>query len=631
MGECEICSNKNIPCQPINQIEYQKLYSYKSALCKINFNSKKEGKILNCCGTGFFCQLDENDIPFKKALFTNNHVLNEQNIKINKKIRLEYLNEPKIIEITKDRRKFTSELFDYTCIEIFEEDNIKKFFKIDKSFFQKEEIFILQHPLGGKISHSVGRINEVKNNIINHTASTLGGSSGSPLIKRSNIDLILGIHFGAEGGHLNLGTPFSIIIEDIKYKLTVHQKINLVYHKNNNNNSKLYLNDYNTYKKYYNPNRLFGSKFVENNEYNIKLMINGRESKLVEEYDLKEGINNIQMIILNILTNLEEMFSNCISLKNIDELKYLDTREVYSFRSMFVGCSSLTDVNALKDWNVSNGNDFSAMFGACSSLTDINGLINWNVSNGSEYIGMFSRCSALSDIKGLRNWDVSKGKNFTAMFIECKSLKSLKGLENWNVSNSTKLIQMFSFCQKLKDINALLNWNVSNVENFSFMFNECSALSDISALKNWDVSKCNVFDSMFQSCSFKNLNGLENWNVSNGYNFKAMFCSCKLLLNINSLKNWDVSKGKNFSGMFASCYLLSDISPIRNWNVSNGEDFSYMFQFCSSLSDILVLKNWKIPKGINPIGLFSGCSSLLRLEDIVELSAHWLFDNEEFI
>ena len=355
MGECESCSKKNTPCQPITQEEYQQLYSYKSALCKIKFNSKEGDKILNCCGTGFFCQIDEKDIPFKKALFTNNHVLNEQNIETNKKIIIEYLNEPKIIEITKNRRKFTSELFDYTCIEIFDEDNIKKFFKIDKSFFEKEEIFILQHPLGGKISHSVGRIKEFKNNIIKHTASTLGGSSGSPLIKRSNIDLILGIHFGAESGYLNLGTPFSIIIKDIKYKLTVHQKINLIYHKNNNNNE-LYLYDYNTYKKYYNPNRIFGSKFVENNECNIKLMINGRESKLVEEYDLKEGINNIQMIILNILTNLEEMFSNCISLKNIEELKYLDTKQINNFSGMFFGCSSLSDLKPIQNWNFSKMN-----------------------------------------------------------------------------------------------------------------------------------------------------------------------------------------------------------------------------------------------------------------------------------
>lgn len=142
MGACDSCLKKDTPCQPITQKEYEQLYSYKSALCKI--------KLLNLSGTGFFCQIDENDIPFKKALFTNNHVLDEKNIEINKKIIFEYLNESKTIEITKNRRKFTNILFDYTCIEIFDEDDIQKFFKIEKSFSEKEEIFILQYPLGKK-------------------------------------------------------------------------------------------------------------------------------------------------------------------------------------------------------------------------------------------------------------------------------------------------------------------------------------------------------------------------------------------------------------------------------------------------------------------------------------------------
>ena len=37
------------------------------------------------------------------------------------------------------------------------------------------------------------------------------------------------------------------------------------------------------------------------------------------------------MIIKNKLTNLEFMFYDCISLENIDELKYLDTKNVNNF------------------------------------------------------------------------------------------------------------------------------------------------------------------------------------------------------------------------------------------------------------------------------------------------------------
>ena len=73
--------------------------------------------------------------------------------------------------------------------------------------------------------------------------------------------------------------------------------INLIYEKH----KKKYNHDY---------NNIFGSKFVENNKENIKLIINVEKSELIEKYDLKVGINNMQLIIINTLTNLECMFYN---------------------------------------------------------------------------------------------------------------------------------------------------------------------------------------------------------------------------------------------------------------------------------------------------------------------------------
>ena len=43
----------------------------------------------------------------------------------------------------------------------------------------------------------------------------------------------------------------------------------------------------------------------------------------MEKYNLKEGINIITLLIINKLTNINGMFSQCISLLKIDELKYL--------------------------------------------------------------------------------------------------------------------------------------------------------------------------------------------------------------------------------------------------------------------------------------------------------------------
>ena len=108
--------------------------------------------------------------------------------------------------------------------------------------------------------------------------------------------------------------------------------------------------------------KIFGEDFVDENQDNIELYINGEKNELTSEYELKKGINNIKLVIKNKLENLSFMFDECKTLKNIDGLKYLNTENCESFESLFNGCSSLTDIKALENWNVSNVTNFRGMF-----------------------------------------------------------------------------------------------------------------------------------------------------------------------------------------------------------------------------------------------------------------------------
>ena len=47
------------------------------------------------------------------------------------------------------------------------------------------------------------------------------------------------------------------------------------------------------------------------------------------------------------------MFYECYYLKNLEELKYLNTKYCNNFSYMFYGCSQLSDIKALEKWNVS--------------------------------------------------------------------------------------------------------------------------------------------------------------------------------------------------------------------------------------------------------------------------------------
>ena len=553
--------NKN-QAGPINPKEIQELYKYEPALCKIEFQILKDGKIANYSGTGFFCEINDDNIPFKRALFTNNHVLNEKRIENGKEIEFEYLKEKKKIKITNERKKFTNSILDYTCIEIFDSDKIKKFFTIDKSFFGNRndlldnEFFILQYPNGGDLCFQGGKITKILEDVIVHSVPTDEGSSGSPLIKRYNNILVVGIHFGAKYDVsskeflYNVATPFNIIIKDIKNKLINDIKkhnilnntkiiepivssrniINIMYEKKNNN-----FNSNDVFSL--NPNNIFGSNFVKNNINNIQIIIKDKLYPLMDKYTLNEGKNYIKIKILKKLTTLEDMFSQCISLKNIDELKYLDTKEVNNFSGVFYGCSSLSNINALQNWNVSKGNDFSAMFFGCSSLSDLTPLQNWDVSNGTNFSYMFCGCSAISNINAIQNTNI-----FSTMLKDCSPLSNIKALQNWNVSNGKLFSAMFCGCSLLSDITPLKNWNVSNAIEFSGMFWGCKSLSDIKAL--------------------------QNWNVSNGILFICMFRECSSLSDIEVLKNWKTPKGKDFSGMFYKCSRSLNLKDLQNFNVS---------------------------------------------------------------
>ena len=142
---------------------------------------------------------------------------------------------------------------------------------------------------------------------------------------------------------------------------------------------------------------IFGEYFVENNIDNISLIINGKKSSLVPEYNLKKGENNITICIKNTLTNLSYMFYFCKALYNIEELKYLNTEHVTDFSFMFRS-TEITDIKPLENWNTDQSETFSDMFGFCELLTNINPLKNWNVSKCKNFSAMFAYCKSLSNL-----------------------------------------------------------------------------------------------------------------------------------------------------------------------------------------------------------------------------------------
>lgn len=186
-------------------------------------------KIAN--GFGFFIEFKDRIIPRKNFLLTSYHLLDEEDIKSKKEIKIIQNNSEKIIDMTKDRKKYFNKNLDYTCIEILEEDKdgIESdiFLEIEYDVIEEEyesfnnnEIFVLQNLSEKEPSFSSGRILSMEKNKMTHDCNLAENSSGLPLLSKDMNFAILGMQKGFDADNkVNIATPIRDIIEDIKYHM----------------------------------------------------------------------------------------------------------------------------------------------------------------------------------------------------------------------------------------------------------------------------------------------------------------------------------------------------------------------------------------------------------------------------
>ena len=180
--------------------------------------------------SGFFLKLERNNKEFY-CLMTNAHVITKEMITNQEKIKIKYDNETKEINLELNEKEriifcFMDSGIDITIIEIIPKDGIK-----DKTYFLNpntdnnyeefigKNIQIIQFPDGKKLSKSEQKITERFKKIeymFYHNASTIEGSSGSPIILKDD-DKVLGIHKGGiRGKKKNVGIFIGIILDVIK-------------------------------------------------------------------------------------------------------------------------------------------------------------------------------------------------------------------------------------------------------------------------------------------------------------------------------------------------------------------------------------------------------------------------------
>ncbi len=211
-------------------IDIRNISNVATGTVKIESNND-QGQTL---GSGVFLKIERNNKPFN-FLMTNHHIITKDMIEHRETITIFYDNEKSKLSLELNKKERIIQTYndfqiDVTIVEIIPIDKIEnKFFlnvdlDLDDISLKKKDIPIqvIQYPNGENLSYSNGKMNLFQSidYMFYHDASTLEGSSGSPIVLKGK-KKVIGIHKGAKKDknnviEKNVGIFIGIVIEAIK-------------------------------------------------------------------------------------------------------------------------------------------------------------------------------------------------------------------------------------------------------------------------------------------------------------------------------------------------------------------------------------------------------------------------------
>ena len=157
-------------------------------------------------------------------------------------------------------------------------------------------------------------------------------------------------------------------------------------------------------------------------------------------YELNEGGNTpewisknsyVKKVVFNASfanarpTSCNEWFFSCSNLTTIEGIEYLNTAKVTNMNNMFDNCESLKSLDLTK-FNTENVTSMKFMFEACTTLTSLD-VSNFNTAKVTDINYMFSNCSALTTIYASDNFVTDQVTYGNYMFNGCEKLKDYDG------------------------------------------------------------------------------------------------------------------------------------------------------------------------------------------------------------
>ena len=204
--------------------------------------------------------------------------------------------------------------------------------------------------------------------------------------------------------------------------------------------------------------RIFGKKFVNNNNGKCKIIYYDQDNDKDEECDLKEYFEEIN--------------------------SFYNNKDSFTFK--LKGINNITDM--------------SHIFDGCNTILELPDISKWNTSKVNNMSYMFNECESVLSLPDISKWDTSNVTDMSYMFYKCKSLKSLPDISIWKISNVVYLHDMFKFCKLLNILPDISKWDISNVLDIYNMFYGCKSLKSLPPIEKWDISEINRKSCMFEGC-----------------------------------------------------------------------------------------------------------------------------------
>ena len=349
---------------------------------KININSS--------FGSGFFCEIPLTKNEAFNCLITNYHVLNEEYYKQKGKIDL-IINDDNIINIditNIKRRTYFNKDYDIAIIELKENDDITDFLELDEHLFNNGEdvyykdksIYILQYPNGGIAKVSYGILGGFNKYDVQHFASTLIGSSGSPILNLET-NKVIAIHKGHKEEsttkfNFNLGTFLKIPLIDFKNKINEDHMKNKYIKDNKDNKDKNYMeikikkdkdsskddkikNNKNNNNKdesnKINDNFIKDKNYENNGDSNSNKVLISQKSRI--HVTFSSGIYD-KPLVCNYETKVDEILNHYLKVTNRSELCGRNDKVTFKYDSKIIKFGEKTTIGEfLKENNINPKKD----------------------------------------------------------------------------------------------------------------------------------------------------------------------------------------------------------------------------------------------------------------------------------